>query len=180
MKTRLDADKVEIVNIEEVRKEYSSLPKELIDGIENRFCWDIDDEIVMAVRDLEFVLKYHNLFIYNKEDFEWEYIHAKECSVCGEFLLSDDEVYEDEVTELPLCDKHSIMNENTDNYRAITDEEITMRNHCSDCKFCMSVDFVPKDGIIQESLVCDYYLDDDMNPMSCLNVFSRCKSTDIG
>ncbi len=180
MKTRLDAYKVEIVNIEEVRKEYPQYDVHLLVPIFDRFAWDTNNEVVMAVDDLEFAFKYINNGndIENTDELEYQYNTRHKCSVCGEYLLIDDELYQDEVSGKPLCTNHSIMNENTGNYRAITDEEIAMRNHCGNCKFCVEVTFVPQDDIVQESWVCDYYIDDDMNRKSCLDVFKKCINND--
>ena len=124
MKTRLDADKVEIVNIEEILTEYPLMPKELFDKITNRFAWDIGDEIVMAVEDLKFSLAYDKWEENNREDLDHEWNNRHKCSVCGEYILIDDELYQDEISNEPLCSTHAIMNEITGNYRAITDDEL--------------------------------------------------------
>jgi len=121
MNTRLDADKIEIVTIDDVVKEYPNISVRLLDDIVERFSWDINDELVIAVEDLKFALKYHELFIFNKEDFEYEYMNKQVCSVCGEYLLSVDELYQDEVSGEVLCDKHSKFNEETNNYYGIDD-----------------------------------------------------------
>ena len=176
MKTRLDADKVEIVNIEEIRTEYPSMPKNVFDAIESRFAWDIKDEIVMAVEDLKFALTYidRGFDINNKEDLDYEWHNRNQCAVCGEYLLSVDEVYQDEMSGDALCDRHSIMNDITNNYRAITENEIEVNNHCSNCKFCERVDFVVKDDIIQEVMVCQYYTEDN-DPTPCYMSIDKCK-----
>ena len=41
------------------------------------------------------------------------------CSVCEKVLMPDDECYTDENTNEPLCDKHSVYNEKTGNYKKI-------------------------------------------------------------
>ena len=113
METRLDADKIEIVNTEEIRAEYPSMSKKVFDAIEFRFAWDIKDEIVMAVEDLKFALTYidRGFDIDNEEDLDYEWHNRKQCSVCGEYLLSVDEVYQDGVSGDTLCGRHSVVND---------------------------------------------------------------------
>ena len=126
MKTRLDADKVEIANIEDIRAEYTQYDVHILEPIFDRFSWDIGDDMVMAIEDLKFALKYiqNGNDVENRGELDYQWHTRKTCSVCGEYLLIDDELYEDEVSGEPLCTNHAIMNEDTNNYRAITDEEI--------------------------------------------------------
>ena len=185
MKTRLDADKVEIVNTEEFKKERTDLPSFVVEKIIERFGWDIDSnnsigyELVMAIEDIKFVDKYLNNGndIEDRECLEYEYMNKHKCSVCEEYLLSEDEVYEDEVSGKALCDKHSIMNDVTNNYQSITDKEWEVREHCQDCTLCERVVFTPAENVIQEQWVCQRYTEDN-NLQPCENVIDECKLTE--
>jgi hypothetical protein len=117
MKTRLDVDKVEIANINDIRAEY---PQHTLQPIFDRFSWDIGNDIVMSVEDLKFALKYiqNGNSVENRGELDYQWNTRTKCSVCGEYLLIDDEVYEDELSGESLCTNHSVMNEETGNYRA--------------------------------------------------------------
>lgn len=51
------------------------------------------------------------------------------CDVCGVKLMHDDEAYGDEKFGGALCDAHSIMNEETNNYTGPTSDELREERH---------------------------------------------------
>ena len=113
METRLDADNVEIANIDDIRAGYPSIPKCVFNAIVSRFARDIKDEIVIAIEDLKFALTYidRGFDMDSKIDLDYEWHNKNQCAVCGEYLLSVDEVYQDDVSGDTLCDRHSVVND---------------------------------------------------------------------
>ena len=112
MKTRLDSDKVEIVTIEEAKRCHPDLDW---DYVYNRFAWDILEDDVMAVDDLEFCIEMTKRGCLTEHTME-EYLEKEQCSVCGVYLLIDDEAYVDVNTGEVLCDNHSIFDDELNGY----------------------------------------------------------------
>ena len=116
MKTLFDYDKIEIVTVEEARKEYPDLNWEMI---RCRFTWRMGRNLnveVLTLADLNLCVVLNNRGI----DFnDINYDEVEHCSVCRKVLLPDDECYADYKTNEPLCDEHSKFNESTNNYQKI-------------------------------------------------------------
>lgn len=126
LKVFLDADKVKCVPVDTAKLFYPNLNWE---KIEQRFSWNMGEgnsgEIVMALADLNLCVVLHSKDM-RLEDIAYE--DVAHCVVCEAVLLPDDECYVDGRTGDALCDRHSAMDEGTDTYYKVTEEDILLDN----------------------------------------------------
>ena len=110
MKTRLDADKVEIVSIVDAKNDYPFLDWDMVVQY-------VGNDDSMTVFDLFMFVK-----LYDEEIGIWEIAidMVERCYVCGEILLPDDECYSDVTRAMDensaLCDNHSVYDDELDGY----------------------------------------------------------------
>jgi len=134
LSTFFDVDNIPCVFVDEVKKTYPQIEKFDIyypDSKDQRdfdsFGWDISTkdgkrtEIVMASADAQLFIDVYNRTIERckKENITIDDIDISMvavCSVCNELLMPDDECYVDGNTNEPLCDGHSIFDEDKDFY----------------------------------------------------------------
>ena len=116
MKTLFDYDNIEILTVEEGKKEYPDLNWEMI---RSRFTWCMgskEDVEVLTLADLNLCIVLDNRGI---DINDINYSEVEHCTVCRKVLLPDDECYTDGRTLEPLCDEHSKYNELKDFYQKV-------------------------------------------------------------
>ena len=128
LSTFFDADNIPCVFVDEVLKTFPGIEKFEVyypankgERDFNSFGWSIGTENVMASADAELFIDMYNRTLKQckSENITLDDIAVCEvaiCSVCDELLMPDDECYVDEYTGEPLCDGHSVTNEETGNY----------------------------------------------------------------
>lgn len=112
-----DSDEVECCYVQDVVKEFPGIT---LDDLYQK-SWDYQDktgsvESLTSVFDARLIIMLSDMGE-NLKDVE--YTECKECSICGNISLPDDEMYVDVDTSDCICDRHSTFDDDKKGYVSI-------------------------------------------------------------